>query len=470
MPNTDGVSSVPLTTLNFGSSVANGSELRLRWVDDNAVESSPDQIIGLDNVVITTTQAPPTVSLTSPLGGSTTVKPAPVDFVANAGDSNGSIAKVEFFQGAVKLAEVLFPGPYQFSWSGMISGSYVLTARATDNEGATTTSLPVNITVTNPSNQAPAVAVTSPADGATVPASSLTITASASDTDGAISKVEFFNGATKLGEDTSAPYSHTIASVGVGSYTITARATDNDGAITNSSVVDVAAVAFTDTTRIARGAAWKYFDQGTNQGAAWREASFDDSAWSSGNAELGYADSPVTTLREGPDSATTSVTKFITYYFRKHFTIADASQVIGLRMNLERDDGAVVYLNGTEIARSNMNAGTVDYLTTSAATVSGVDETTYFPVDLPLSSLVSGDNVIAVEVHQRDNASSDLSFDMDLTTTTIGGNALPVVGITAPVAGSSVVVGNAIPISATATGWRRYGRQGRVFRGIHETW
>lgn len=451
VPNTVGVTNVPPTTVNFASSVANGAELLLRWVDDNAQTYSPEQITGLDNVVITTTQAPPSVLLTAPVDGSTTAKPAPVDFVANAEDSNGSIAKVEFFQGAVKLGEVLFPGPYQFSWSGMISGPYLLTARATDNEGATSTSAPVNITVTNPNNQAPAVAVASPVDGATLPASSLTIAATASDTDGTISKVEFFNGITKLGEDTSAPFSHTIASLGVGSYAITARATDNDGGVTISSVVTVDAVAFTDTTSIARGAAWKYYDQGTNLGTTWRETSFDDSTWASGNAELGYADSPVTTLREGPDSTTTSVTKFITYYFRKHFSIADASQVIGLRMNLERDDGAVVYLNGTEVARSNMNAGAVDYLTLSAATVSGADETTYFPIDLPFSSLVSGDNIIAVEVHQRDNASSDLSFDMDLITTTAGGNALPVVEITTPVTGSSVVVGNAIPISATAT-------------------
>ncbi len=451
VPNTAGVTNVPTTTINFGSAVATGGELRLRWVDDNAEQGSPDQIVGLDNVVISTTQAPPTVSLTAPTNGSTTAKPAAVNLVANADDSNGSIAKVEFFQGAVKLGEALFPGPYQFSWTGMISGPYSLTARATDNDGAAATSAAVSVTVTNPNNQPPTVAITSPTDGATIPASSLTLSASASDGDGTISKVEFFNGATKLGESTTPPYRFTIASLGVGNYTFTARATDNDGGITTSAISNVQAVAFTDTTTIVRGAAWKYFDQGTDQGTAWKELSFDDNTWASGNAELGYADSPVTTLRQGPDSPTTSVTKFITYYFRKQFSIVDASQVIGLRMNLLRDDGAVVYLNGTEVARSNMNAGAVDYLTESATIVSNADETTYFPITLPFSSLVSGNNVIAVEIHQRDNTSSDLSFDLDLITTTAGGNALPVVQITAPASGSSVIVGTAIPISATAT-------------------
>lgn len=446
VPNTVGVTTTTLTA--NGLSIATGGTFYIRWIDDNAVATSPDQIIGLNNVAISIPQAAPTVSLTAPVGGSTTAKPAPVNLVADAADSNGSIAKVEFFQGTVKLGEALFPGPYQFSWSGMISGSYALTARATDNEGATTTSAPVSVTVTNPNNQPPTVALTSPANGATVPASTLTLTASASDGDGTISKVEFFNGATKLGESTTAPYSFTIASFGVGSYDYTARATDNDGGVTTSAIVNVQAVAFTNTTAIARGAAWKYFDQGTDQGTAWKETTFDDSTWASGNAELGYADSPVTALQQ---TIPPSTGKIITYYFRKQFSIEDASQVIGLRMNLLRDDGAIVYLNGTEVARSNMNAGVVDYLTESATIVSGTDESTYFPISLPTSSLASGSNVIAVSIHQRDNTSSDLSFDMDLIATTLGGNALPVVQITAPAGGSSVAVGNTIPISATAT-------------------
>lgn len=449
VPNTVGVTAATLSA--SGLSIAPNAAFYLRWIDDNAVATSPDQVVGLNNVVISIPQPPPTVSLTAPTSGSTTAKPAPVNLVANAADSNGTIAKVEFLQGAVKLGEVLFPGPYQFSWTGMVSGPYVLTARATDNDGAMTTSGSVNITVTNPNNQSPTVAITSPGDGALIPASSVTLTASASDSDGTISKVEFFNGATKLGESTTAPFSFTIASLGVGNYTFTARATDNDGGATTSAVSNVQAVAFTDTTAIARGTAWKYFDQGTDQGTTWREAAFDDSTWASGNAELGYADSPVTTLRQGPDSPTTSATKFITYYFRKQFSVVDATQVIGLRMNLLRDDGAVVYLNGTEVARSNMGAGAIDYLTNSASIVSGGDESIYYPIVLPSSSLVSGNNVIAVEIHQRDNTSSDLSFDMDLITTTAGGNALPVVQITTPASGSSVVIGNSVPITASAT-------------------
>ncbi len=89
-------------------------------------------------------------------------------------------------------------------------------------------------------NEAPTVNITSPADGATFNAgNSIAITASASDTDGAISKVEFFNGGTKLGEDSTSPYSYNWNNVTSGSYTLTAKATDNEGAATTSTNVKI---------------------------------------------------------------------------------------------------------------------------------------------------------------------------------------------------------------------------------------
>ncbi|MGC4017345.1 MAG: Ig-like domain-containing protein [Luteolibacter sp.] len=449
VPNTVGVTSVAATTVNLSSVWAAGGTLLLRWVDDNAVATSPDQIIGLDNVVIGGGQPAPTVSLTAPANNSTTALPAPVNLVANASDANGTVAKVEFFQGSTKIGEAT-SSPFQYSWTGMISGSYTLTAKATDNDGASTTSAPVAITVTNPSNVAPTVAITSDFDGHKVPASSLVLTASASDSDGVVSKVEFFNGATKLGECTSAPYTITLPSVAVGNYAITAKATDNDGGTATSAVVNLQAVAYTDTTVLSRGAVWKYLDDGSNQGTAWKESVFDDTAWASGAARLGYGDTQVTALRQGP-SGMTSSTKYITYYFRRTFTVADASKVIGLASTLQRDDGAVIYINGVEVARSNMNAGAFDYLTNSASIADGTDETTFFPLALPFASLVTGENTIAVEIHQRDSTSSDLGFDMDLTVVTEGGNARPVVQMTSPTNGSTSFLGNPIQLSADAS-------------------
>ncbi|MDE0007075.1 MAG: hypothetical protein OXS50_02230 [Gammaproteobacteria bacterium] len=95
---------------------------------------------------------------------------------------------------------------------------------------------------------------------------------------------------------------------------------------------------------IPLGATWRYLDDGSDQGTAWREPDFDDSGWQSGPAELGFG--------EG-DEATVIDSGAITYYFRHSFT-ADRSGAVTLEVNLRRDDGAVVERHGTEIVRSNM--------------------------------------------------------------------------------------------------------------------
>src|SRR5260221_453497 len=102
-----------------------------------------------------------------------------------------------------------------------------------------TTSTAVAITVTNP-NVAPAVSLTGPANNANfATGSTVTITANATDSDGTIAKVEFFQGATKLGEDLTSPYSFAWATVPAGSYSLTAKAADNLGAVTTSTAIAI---------------------------------------------------------------------------------------------------------------------------------------------------------------------------------------------------------------------------------------
>jgi chitodextrinase len=245
---------------------------------------------------------PPTVSITSPAGGAAYTAPATVNITATAADADGSVTKVEFYNGSTKLGEKT-SSPYTYSWTGVANGTYNLTAKATDNSGAVTTSGTVTITVgggntgncggvpawtaagvytggtqvsyngklytakwwtqgeqpdthagegqvwqyvsdcggtTNPGNNAPTVSISSPAGGAsfTAPAT-VSITASAADADGSISKVEFYNGATKLGEATSSPYTYSWTSVAAGAYSLTAKATDNGGASTTSGAVSI---------------------------------------------------------------------------------------------------------------------------------------------------------------------------------------------------------------------------------------
>ena len=170
-------------------------------------------------------------------------------------------------------------------------------------------------------------------------------------------------------------------------------------------------------TFIASNSSWKYLDNGSNQGTGWRATSFSDSVWASGNAQLGYGDGDEATVVSYGSS---SSNKFITTYFRKAFNVNDASAVSALDFRLIRDDGAVVYLNGTEVFRSNMPTGTVSYTTRASSALGGADENAWISGSINPSVLSSGTNVIAVEIHQDGPGSSDISFNFELTGTQSG--------------------------------------------------
>jgi hypothetical protein len=183
--------------------------------------------------------AAPTITLTQPANGANFAGPATVGLAATASDVDGTVTKVEFFNGATKLGEDA-TAPYTFTWSDVGVGTYTLTARASDDFGQAVTSAPATITVTGNSNSPPTAAITSPADGTTYPwKPTITISATASDPDGSVTRVEFRDGTTGLGQDTTAPYTYTWRNVPVGSHTLTVRATDNAGAVTTSAPVGI---------------------------------------------------------------------------------------------------------------------------------------------------------------------------------------------------------------------------------------
>src|SRR5215217_5763210 len=166
-----------------------------------------------------------------------------------------------------------------------------------------------------------------------------------------------------------------------------------------------------DTTLVPTGGVWKYLDNGSNQGTAWRAPGFDDSIWPSGAAQLGYGDGDeVTTVGFGPDANN----KFITTYFRRAFSVTNAAAFNALTVRLMRDDGAVVYINGVEVWRTNMPTGTVSSSTLASVAIGGADESTFVQTTLGPSLLVNGVNVLAVELHQSGGTSSDISFDLQL--------------------------------------------------------
>jgi Bacterial Ig domain len=179
--------------------------------------------------------AAPTVSITGPTNNATLTAPANISITASAIDSDGTISQVQFFQGSTLIGTAT-SAPYTVNWNNVAAGTYALTAQATDNRGATSTSSVVTVI----SNAAPAISITSPATNTIFAApANIVITASASDADGTISQVQFYQGTTLIGTATSAPYTVSWSNVPAASYALTAKATDNRGAITSSAVVNV---------------------------------------------------------------------------------------------------------------------------------------------------------------------------------------------------------------------------------------
>ncbi len=161
---------------------------------------------------------------------------------------------------------------------------------------------------------------------------------------------------------------------------------------------------------------WKY-TKGTSEPSdpvdAWRQVSFDDSNWLSGQTSIGYGDNDDNTVLSDMRN------NYTTIYLRKYFSIVDKNNVTAMKLHLYVDDGCIIWINGTEVFRSNnVTAGFKAY---NDVTGGGyVNDAVWQEVDLsaPYNYLLSGDNVIAIEVLNSSITSSDLSIDISLDITT----------------------------------------------------
>lgn len=170
-----------------------------------------------------------------------------------------------------------------------------------------------------------------------------------------------------------------------------------------------------DLTLIPAGApGWSYLDDGSDQGSAWKESAYDDAGWATGDAPLGFGsinDHPFGGPPINPD-------RNITIYFRKEIEVTDVNLITEATARVMSDGGAIVYLNGMEIARDNMPAAPVDF-ETLALSDSNVREGNIDVFDFPPSAFVEGTNVIAVEVHNGSAGSSDMGMDLQIDVTAL---------------------------------------------------
>jgi hypothetical protein len=158
---------------------------------------------------------------------------------------------------------------------------------------------------------------------------------------------------------------------------------------------------------------WKYLANGTNQGVTWRNEGFNDGTWPSGTAELGYGDGDEATVIPivDVDPATGGVQKAATYYFRKTFDLSNLAGITNALVTVKYDDAYIVYLNGVRVAGNLPVNPAYNYYSGSA-----IEDTTA-QTSIDFSLLHTGTNTLAVEIHQANNTSTDVSMNCSLTLT-----------------------------------------------------
>ncbi|MCW3115939.1 MAG: hypothetical protein JWM28_21 [Chitinophagaceae bacterium] len=180
------------------------------------------------------------------------------------------------------------------------------------------------------------------------------------------------------------------------------------------------ALSFPQTTIFTYSTSWKYSNGAAMpandaQTDTWIESDYDDASWSSGNAQFHVGESGSTDL----------VTLRNTTCFRKSFTITGLSSYSDFDINIVRDDGAVIYINGVQVGITNMPAGPYVFSTNASASVNGGSESSVTTLNAAASYFAEGANVIAVEVHQASSNGSDMRFQVELL-----GNLAPTLSLT----------------------------------------
>ncbi len=304
----------------------------------------------------------------------------------------------------------------------------------------------------NNGNELPATTITAPDDFTHVTApTNVLIQASVQDESFFLLgfTVEFYANGVKLGQDTVTPFSFTWTNPPPGLHQLTSVAIDSGGLRGTSAPVRlvVSPASGTLITLTPVGSRWSYLDNGVYPGASWTTPGFRPTrGWKSGFAQLGYGEGDeATEVGYGDDP----LDKHITTWFRQNFVNNAALSTLTLR--LLRDDGAAVYLNGTEILRNNLPAGPLTATTLASINVAGAAESVWvtanLPASVPLTVLRPGNNTLAVEVHQASVNSPDLSFDLELFG---AGNLLPTVSVTSPANHAVVPAPSSLLITASA--------------------
>lgn len=413
---------------------------------DNSALSTTSSVVNL-----TVNNAAPTVALTAPANGATLATGTPVTLTASAGDVDGTVVEVRFLDGAT-LVGVDSAAPFAVSWTPLLAGSHSLAARATDNLGGVATSSTVTVTV---SNTAPSVAITTPASGAVLARNvTVNVTASASDPDGAVSEVRFFDGATSIGVDSTTPFTISWTPTTPGPHNLTARATDNLGIQTTSAIIAVTVPNSPPATAITAPSAGASLPLGapvtvsataSDVDGTVAEVRFLDGATVIGidsTAPYSISWTPVQPGAHTLVSRATDDLGSVTNSAGVGVSVTNAAPTISLTSPV---NGTVLLLGvpaGLTASASDADGQVVEVRFFDGATLIAVDSTA--PYSISWTAAVAGSRTLTAR------ATDNLGAQTTSTGSSVRVNAPPTVSLTTPAPGTNLTLGQPVTLTATA--------------------
>ena len=212
-----------------------------------------------------------------------------------------------------------------------------------------------------------------------------------------------------LGQSTTLIFNQTANLSSMGNYVLSAEVTINNDQDTVNNILSktISVVNEVDSLLFNQGSSWRFLDSGTNPGSSWKDSLFNDSLWSVGIGHFGFG--------EG-DEQTVLNSGLATYYFRKKVNIPNINEVNDVYFHLVHDDGAVIYINGHEAARTEtVPLGAIGHFTTARQTSNSTNENSFYTYKINSNLFVNGINTIAISVHNRSNSDDDISFDCFIT-------------------------------------------------------
>lgn len=436
-----------------GGPWASGQSLYIIWVDDNG-SPSPENTFSIDNFQVGTGVAAPPTIVTQPANTTVPERNVATLTVAATGTSltyqwyRGTPASPTAIPGATTTALRVtnMTGLVRYPWSTPLdNGNYFV--RVSGAGGAPVDSSVAAVTVT-PDTTAPALRYVECGFNTTLAADQFTLNlseplnnAGGEVTDASNWEIRSLDNASGLGivnityvdNGTSTTVLFDLdagtprdATKGY-KLTLVNGAALTDTATTPNSLVgpkSASALCFTNVM-LNFTAAWKYNDKDVDPGPTWATVAYDDSVapWVSGpgpfDAKRNGGGAAGANCRDvalsglGPVgtcinlTSPVTATNLITAYFRTHFNFSGNPSNAVLLLNGKFDDGAVFYLNGTEIWRLGMAAGAVTHTTLATRTVGDGDAQDVLTLPAP-AGLINGDNLIAYSLHQVNLTSSDL--------------------------------------------------------------